>query len=58
MKNNDVGVKVLINTKDINGNIISGDGYILRRLNVDIYEIWAESLQSVLILDKEDFTEI
>lgn len=58
MKNKDVGVKVLISTKDVNGNIISGDGYILRRLNVDTYEIWSENLQSVLILDKEDFTEI
>ena len=54
----DIGVKVSIDTKDANGNTVDGDGYILRRLNVDVYEIWSENLQTILTLDKDEFKEV
>lgn len=52
------GVKVLIDTKDENNHRICDYGYILRRLNAHTYEVWAETLQSLLFLTPEDFTEI
>ena len=54
----DTGVKVLINTKDDNGNNIAEYGYITRRLNSQLYEIWVESSQSTYLLSPQEFTEI
>lgn len=51
------GVLVQIKTKDENQNEIKGDGYICRRLNVDLYEIWSEELHEVLLLSKDEFEE-
>jgi hypothetical protein len=51
------GVKVQINTKDDNQNEIKGDGYICRRLNSELYEIWSEELQTILLLSTKEFEE-
>lgn len=56
MKN--YGIKVLIDTKDENSHKICDYGYILKRLNSNTYEVWAESLQSLLILHPDEFAEI
>ncbi len=53
-----IGVKVLINTKDGNGHTITEYGYITRRLNSQLYEIWSESSQVTYLLSPEEFTEI
>jgi len=50
----DYGVKVEILLDD--GN--KGTGYILRRLNVDNYEIWCEDTQQTLFLCPEEFKEV
>lgn len=53
-----MGVKVLINVKNDNGTFNTEYGYILRRLNCDLYEIWGETSQSVLWLSREEFKEL
>jgi hypothetical protein len=52
------GIKVLIDTKDCDGQPIDGYGFIMRRLNAQAYEIWAEALQTVIILHPDDFKEM
>ena len=52
------GIKVLIDTKDYDGQPIDGYGFIMRRLNAQAYEIWAEALQTVIVLHPDDFKEI
>lgn len=52
------GIKVLIDTKDRDGQPIDGYGFIMRRLNAQAYEIWAETLQSVIVLHPDDFKEM
>lgn len=54
----DAGVKVLINTKDEKGRDICDYGYITRRINAQVYEIWSESYQTVFLLHPEEFTEV
>lgn len=49
-----VGVKVEIFLEDGEKE----EGYILRRLNVDNYEIWCENQQKTLYLCKEEFKEV
>jgi hypothetical protein len=51
------GVKVKINTTDENQNKITGDGYICKRINAELYEIWSEEHQSVMLLTPEEFIE-
>lgn len=51
------GVKVIINTNYEDGQIINGEGYIMRRLNYDLYEIWSEESQTILTLHRDDFLE-
>lgn len=51
------GVKVVINTFDENQNKINGEGYICRRLNSDLYEVWSEELHTILLLSPEEFEE-
>lgn len=51
------GIKVKIKTADQNNNEVVGDGYICRRLNADLYEIWCETTQELLLLSKEEFIE-
>jgi hypothetical protein len=51
------GIKVKINTIDQNNKEVSGEGYICRRLNADLYEIWSETTQELLLLSKEEFIE-
>lgn len=53
-----IGVKVLINTKDGNGHTITEYGYIMRRLNAHLYEIYGEGSQIIYRLSPEEFTEI
>lgn len=53
-----IGVKVIINTKDDNNHIITEYGYIVRRLNAHLYEVWGESSQTTYLLSPEEFTEI
>lgn len=53
-----IGIKVLINTKDDKGHIITEYGYITRRLNAQLYEIWGESSQVTFLLSPDEFTEI
>jgi hypothetical protein len=53
-----VGVKVLIKTKDEKGHNITEYGYIVRRLNAQVYEVWGESSQSIFLLSPEEFTEL
>ena len=53
-----IGIKVLINTKDDNNHTITEYGYIMRRLNAHLYEIYGESSQTVYQLTTEEFTEI
>ena len=52
------GVKVLIETKNHNNQTINDFGYILRRLNAQAYEIWAEGTETVLVLHPDEFKEI
>jgi len=49
-----MGVKVEINLGDGKKEY----GYIVRRHNVDNYEIWCEEQQKVLFLCKEEFKEV
>lgn len=51
-KNN--GVRVEIKSKDNKKEY----GYILRRINVDNYEIWCEDSDKILYLCKEEFKEL
>jgi hypothetical protein len=53
-----IGVRVIINTKDDNNNPVTEYGYIVRRLNAHLYEIWGESSQIIFFLSPEEFTEI
>lgn len=50
-----MGIKVKIKTLDSNQNKI---GYICRRLNSDLYEIWIKDSNSLLLLEKKDFIEL
>lgn len=52
------GVRVLINTNDGNNHAITEYGYITRRLNSQLYEIWGESSQITYLLSPQEFTEI
>lgn len=52
------GIKVLINTKDDNNHAITEYGYIMRRLNAQLYEIYGESSQVIYHLTPEEFTEV
>jgi len=49
-----LGVRVEIDL----GDGKKDEGYIVRRHNVDNYEIWAEGLQKVLFLCKKEFKEV
>lgn len=51
------GVKVKISTIDENKNNITGDGYICRRIHANLYEIWSEEHQCLMLLSKEEFVE-
>jgi hypothetical protein len=51
------GVKVTINTTDENENKITGEGIICKRINTELYEIWSEELQSILLLNPKEFVE-
>jgi len=51
------GVKVTINTIDENENKITGEGIICKRINTELYEIWSEELQSILLLNPKEFIE-
>lgn len=51
------GVKVKINTIDENKNKIISEGYICRRINANLYEIWSEEHQCLMLLSKEEFVE-
>lgn len=53
-----IGVKVLIDTKDGNGQTITEYGYIMRRLNAHLYEIYGENSQVVYQLTPDEFTEL
>jgi hypothetical protein len=53
-----MGIKVLINTKDGNNRAITEYGYIMRRLNAHLYEIFGESSQVIYHLTPEEFTEV
>jgi hypothetical protein len=35
-----------------------GDGYILRRLNIDSYEVWLERESQIAVLSPEEFVEV
>jgi hypothetical protein len=35
-----------------------GDGYILRRLNIDSYEVWLETDDRMAVLSPEEFVEV
>jgi hypothetical protein len=35
-----------------------GDGYILRRLNIDSYEVWLEGEDRMAVLSPEEFVEV
>lgn len=35
-----------------------GDGYILRRLNIDSYEVWLERGGQIAVLSPEEFVEV
>jgi hypothetical protein len=50
--------KVVINAKDDKGKDVCDYGYILRRINAHLYEIWAETYQTLFLLSPEDFKEI
>ena len=52
------GSKVLINTKDGNNHDVCDYGYIVRRMNAQLYEIWSETYQVSMLLSPEEFTEI
>lgn len=52
------GVRVLIDTNDGNSHTITEYGYITRRLNSQLYEIWGESSQVTYLLSPQEFTEI
>lgn len=51
-------IKVTIDSIDDATGKIGGEGYIIRRLNTNLYEIWSESHQTVFLLNKQEFTEI
>jgi hypothetical protein len=53
-KKQNQGVRVEIMLED--GK--KGEGYIVRRHNVDNYEVWCDSQQKTLFLCKEEFKEI
>jgi len=55
MKEN--GVQVLIETEDEEIRI-KGHGYIVRRINAQVYEVWSESHQTVFLLHPSEFVEI
>ena len=52
------GVRVLIDTNDDHNCPIIEYGYITRRLNSQLYEIWGESSQETYLLSPQEFTEI
>jgi hypothetical protein len=52
------GIKVKIKTIDQNNKEVAVEGYICRRLNADLYEIWSEELQTFLWLEKDEFKEV
>lgn len=52
------GVRVLIDTNDDHNRPIIEYGYITRRLNSQLYEIWGESSQETYLLSPKEFTEI
>lgn len=52
------GVRVLINTKDNNDNPIVEYGYITRRLNAQLYEVWGDPSKITYLLSPKEFTEI
>lgn len=52
------GVKVLINIKNTEGDTVSEYGYITRRLNGHLYEIWVEKSQTTYLLSPQEFIEI
>lgn len=51
------GIKVLIDTKDDTGCLITGYGYITRRINAQLYEVWIESSNEIYLLSPNEFTE-
>lgn len=51
------GVTVQIKTTDENNNEIKGEGCICRRLNAELYEVWSEELQTILLLSPKEFIE-
>jgi hypothetical protein len=51
------GIRVLIETKDDRGRHITGYGYITRRINAQLYEVWIESSNETYLLSPNEFIE-
>lgn len=52
------GVRVLINTKSDSGESIKEYGYITRRINAHLYEVYGETSNTLFNLSPEEFKEI
>ena len=52
------GVRVLINTKNNSGEKIQEYGYITRRINAHLYEVYGETSNVLFNLSPEEFKEI
>jgi len=47
--------EVIIKTLDQNNQEIKGKGYICKKISENLYEVWSEELNSILILNKDQF---
>lgn len=52
------GIKVLINTKNDAGQVIKEYGYITRRINAHLYEVYGETSNVLFSLSPDEFKEI
>ena len=52
------GIRVLINTKNDTGQAITEYGYITRRLNAHLYEVYGETSKTLFSLSPDEFKEI
>lgn len=52
------GIKVLITIKNDNGEAINELGFITRRINAHLYEIYSETSGILFILSPDEFKEI
>lgn len=52
------GIKVLINTKNDLGKKIKEYGYITRRINAHLYEVYGEASDMIFSLNPSEFKEI